>query len=187
VAYGLAMAGILFSVGLIYERTRTSYIPRLGGLVDSNGTLALLFLISALSTMVMPGTPGFDAAHLLVEGVIEEDGWLLAIAILIGNVMAAAFLLWAFQKIFMASPKRAKQPYSCSHHPIWNERFITAVICLLLIGTGFYTSPWLNFIEQDATAIKQQFPRHGAQSPLNISKGKAIQPSDASSKGDPHE
>ena len=189
VAYGLATAGILFSVGLIYERTRTSYLPRLGGLVDSNGTLALLFLISALSTMVMPGTPGFDAAHLLVEGVIEEDGWLLAIAILIGNVMSAAFLLWAFQKIFMASPKRAKQPYSCSHHPIWNERFITAVICLLLIGTGFYTSPWLNFIEQDAAAMKQQFTRHGAQSPLNISisKGNPIQPSDASSKGDQHE
>ena len=139
--------------------------------------------------MVMPGTPGFDAAHLLVEGVIEEDGWLLAIAILVGNVMSAAFLLWAFQKIFMASPKRAEQPYSCSHHPILNERIITAVICLLLIGTGFYTSPWLNFIEQDAAAIKQQFPSHGAQSPLNISisKGKPIQPSDADSKGDPHE
>ncbi len=162
IAYGLAMAGMLFSVGLIYERTRTAYLPRLGGLFDSNGTLALLFLISALSTMVMPGTPGFDAAHLLVEGVIEEDGWLLAIAILVGNVMSAAFLLWAFQRVFMASPKRAEQPYSCEHHPIWKERFITVVICLMLIGTGFYTTPWLNFIDQDAAAIGKQFPMHGA-------------------------
>ena len=140
VAYGLAMAGMLFSVGLIYERTRTAYLPRLGGLFDTNDTLALLFLISALSTMMMPGTPGFDAAHLLVEGIIDEDGWLLAIAILVGNVMSAAFLLWAFQRIFMATPKRAEQPYSCSHHPVWKERFITVVICLLLIGTGFYTT-----------------------------------------------
>ena len=132
----------------------------------------------------MPGTPGFDAAHLLVEGVIEEDGWLLAIAILVGNVMSAAFLLWAFQRIFMASPKRAEQPYSCLHHPIWNERIITAVICLLLIGTGFYTSPWLNFIDQDATAIKEQFPMHGTQIPLSSSiyKKKAIQPSETGTK-----
>jgi NADH-quinone oxidoreductase subunit M len=117
--------------------------------------------------MVMPGTPGFDAAHLLVEGIIEEDGWLLAIAILLGNVMSAAFLLWAFQRAFMATPKRAAQPYSCAHHPVWKERFITAVICLLLIGTGFYTTPWLNFIDQDAAAIGKQFPMHGAQPDVN--------------------
>ncbi|MEE7626143.1 NADH-quinone oxidoreductase subunit M [Methylobacter sp. Wu8] len=164
VAYGLAMAGMLFSVGLIYERTRTAFLPRLGGLFDTNATLAVLFMISALSTMVMPGTPGFDAAHLLVEGIIEEDGWLLAIAILVGNVMSAAFLLWAFQRMFMANPKRAEQPYSCSHHPVWKERLITAVICLLLIGTGFYTTPWLNFIDQDAAAIEKQYPVHGDQS-----------------------
>jgi NADH-quinone oxidoreductase subunit M len=164
IAYGLATAGMLFSVGLIYERCRTSYLPRLGGLFDTNGTLALLFLISALSTMVMPGTPGFDAAHLLVEGIIEEDGWLLAIAILLGNVMSAAFLLWAFQRIFMATPKRVEQPYSCSHHPVWKERFITVVICLLLIGTGFYTTPWLEFIDQDVVAIEKQYPVHGDQS-----------------------
>ncbi len=163
VAYGLATAGMLFSVGLIYERCRTAFLPRLGGLFDTNATLALLFLISALSTMVMPGTPGFDAAHLLVEGIIEEDGWLLAIAILVGNVMSAAFLLWAFQRVFIASPKRAEQPYSCSHHPIWIERFIAAVICLLLIGTGFYTTPWLEYIDQDAVAIEEHYPIHGTQ------------------------
>jgi NADH-quinone oxidoreductase subunit M len=167
VAYGLATAGMLFSVGLIYERTRTAYLPRLGGLFDTNTTLAVLFLVSALSTMVMPGTPGFDAAHLLVEGIIEEDGWLLAIAILLGNVTSAAFLLWAFQRAFMAAPKRAAQPYSCAHHPVWKERFITAVIGLLLIGTGFYTTPWLNFIDQDAAVIGRQFPMHGAQPDAN--------------------
>jgi NADH-quinone oxidoreductase subunit M len=167
VAYGLAMAGMLFTVGLIYERCRTAYLPRLGGLFDTNGTLALLFLISALSTMVMPGTPGFDAAHLLVEGIIEEDGWLLAIAILFGNVMSAAFLLWAFQRVFMANPKRAKQPYNCANHPVLKERIITVAICLLLIGTGFYTTPWLNFIDQDAAAIGRQFPMHGAQPPVD--------------------
>ncbi len=163
IAYGLATAGMLFSVGLIYERTRTAFIPRLGGLFDTNTTIALLFLISALSTMVMPGTPGFDAAHLLIEGIIEEDGWLIAIAILLGNVLAAAFLLRAFQLIFIATPKRCQQPYSSSHHPVRIERFITVVICLLLIGTGFYSTPWLNFIDQDASAIGKLYPIHGTQ------------------------
>ena len=106
---GLASAGMLFSIGLVYERTHTAFTPRLGGLFDTNISIALLFFIAALSTMVMPGTPGFDAAHLLIEGTIEEYGWLIAIAILVGNVLAAAFLLLAFQRIFMTTSRRAMQ------------------------------------------------------------------------------
>ncbi|MCX7097624.1 MAG: NADH-quinone oxidoreductase subunit M [Methylococcales bacterium] len=165
VAYGLATAGMLFSVGLIYERTGTAFIPRLGGLFDTNSTIALLFLICALSTMVMPGTPGYDAAHLLIEGVIEEDGWLIAIAILLGNVLAAAFLLRAFQQIFIASPKRVQQPYGTIHHPVRKERIITVVICSLLIVTGFYTTPWLDYIDQEVVDIGEHYPMHGAQQP----------------------
>jgi NADH-quinone oxidoreductase subunit M len=154
---------MLFCSGLIYERTRTAFIPRLGGLFDSNTAIAVLFLICALSTMVMPGTPGFDAAHLLIEGTIEEDGWLVAIAILIGNVLAAAFLLRAFQQIFIAHSKRATQPYRCSHHSAIKERIITLIICGLLIVSGFWSTPWLKFIDQDAVAISLMYPMHNAQ------------------------
>jgi len=159
-AYGLATAGMLFSIGLIYERTRTSFLPRLGGLFDSNTTIALLFLVSALSTMVMPGTPGFDAAHLLIEGAIEEHGWWIAIAILSGNVLAAAFLLWAFQRAFIAKARRFHQPYGSLHHPVITERVIAVAICGLLIATGFYTTPWLKFIDQEASEIGARYPKH---------------------------
>jgi NADH-quinone oxidoreductase subunit M len=173
--YGLASAGMLFSVGLIYERTRTAFIPRLGGLFNTNATIALLFMLCALSTMVMPGTPGFDASHILIEGTIEEYGWLAAIAILLGNVLAAAFLLRAFQQIFIAHPKRNHQPYSCSHHPVRKERIIAAVICLLLIGTGFYTTPWLNLVDHSAAALTKHFPVHSSRT------------TEAGNEGDQHE
>lgn len=167
IAYGLATAGMLFSVGLIYERTRTAYIPRLGGLFDTNLTIGLLFLVSVLSTMAMPGTPGFDAAHLLIEGTIEEHGWLIAIFILMGNVLAAAFLLWAFQRLFLATPKRYHQPDNSVHHPVREERVIAIVICALLIGTGFYMTPWLNYIDQEAVDIRGNYPIHGSIEPEN--------------------
>ncbi|MGR8940284.1 MAG: complex I subunit 4 family protein [Gammaproteobacteria bacterium] len=162
VAYGLATTGLLFSVGLIYERTGTALMPRLGGLFDSNLTLAMLFLISALSTLVKPGTPGFDATHLIIEATVEEHGWLMAIAILTGNVLAAAFILWAFQRIFLATPRRYLQPYLSLHHPVFKERFITVVIGVLLIGTGFYMRPWLNLVDQDASMITKGYPIHGS-------------------------
>lgn len=168
IAYGLATAGILFSIGLIYERTRTAFIPRMGGLFDTNSTIALLFLVPALSTMVIPGTPGYDAAHLLIEGVIEEEGWFIAIALLIGNVLTAAFLLRAFQQIFIAPPRRVHQPYTCTYHPVRKERIITLSVCSLLIATGYYTTPWLNFIDQEASDISEHYPMHGALKPGNI-------------------
>lgn len=160
IAYGLATAGMLFSIGLIYERTRTSYLPRLGALFDTNTTIALLFMMSALSTMVMPGTPGFDAAHLLIEGSIEEHGWLIAIAILLGNVIAAGFLLWAFQRLFITEQRRAIKPASSIHHPVIQERVIAGVICGILLATGFYTTPWLRFIDQEASEIGERYVRH---------------------------
>ncbi|MDH5479602.1 MAG: NADH-quinone oxidoreductase subunit M [Nitrosomonas sp.] len=158
VAYGLATAGMLFSIGMIYKRTHTAYIPRLGGMFDANAAIALLFVICALSTMVMPGTPGFDGIHLLVEGTIRSHGWLISIAILFGNVLAAALLLRAFQQIFIAAPKRLQGPftypyYTSSEPSLRNEWIIAVVICVILIATGLHTSPWLHIIDQNIDAL----------------------------------
>ncbi|MGR9108812.1 MAG: complex I subunit 4 family protein [Gammaproteobacteria bacterium] len=164
VGNGLATAGMLFSVGLIYTSTETALLPRLGGLFDTNPTLALLFLFSALSTLVMPGTPGFDAMHLILEGSIEEHGWLAAVAIMVGNLLAAAFILWAFQRIFMAAPRRAVRPRLSFQHQIVKQRLIAVMVCALLAGTGFYMRPWLALIDQDTALITRGYPEHSTRS-----------------------
>lgn len=154
ITYGLATAGVLFSIGMIYLRKNTVFIPRLGAMIDDSYAIAFLFVICALSTMVMPGTPGFDGAHLLIEGTINGYGWLVSIAILIGNVLAAALLLRAFQQIFLASSRRFESKHASiteKHHvsSVMNERLIAIIICSLLVGIGFYTSPWVHMIDQN--------------------------------------
>ncbi|SDX11741.1 complex I subunit 4 family protein [Nitrosomonas communis] len=162
VAFGLATAGLLLSTGMIYKRTHTAYIPRLGGMFEVNAAIAFLFVASALSTMAMPGTPGFDGAHLLIEGTIKKYGWLVSIAILIGNVLTAALLLRAFQQIFIAVPKRTQKPLidsfrTHSKPSPRNERIIAVVVCSLLIGVGLYTTPWIRMIDQNINAISNQY------------------------------
>lgn len=158
VAFGLATAGMLFSIGMIYKRTHTAYIPRLGGMFDANFAIAILFVICALSTMVMPGTPGFDGIHFLIEGTIKGHGWVVSIAILLGNLLAAALLLRAFQLIFISAPKRFQGPFvykkkSSSPPSLKNERIIAAVICTLIIGIGVHTTPWVHVIDQNIESI----------------------------------
>lgn len=153
-AFGLATAGLLLSVGMIYKRTHTAAIPRLGGMFEASSGIAVLFVVCALSTMVMPGTPGFDGAHLLIEGTIKKYGWLVSIAILIGNVLTAALLLRAFQQIFITAPKRHALPFKFSPRSSTepsprNERIIAIVISTLLIGIGFNTAPWIHMIDQN--------------------------------------
>ncbi len=163
IAYGLATAGMFFSVGLVYQRTRTAFMPRLGGLIDKHAAIGLLFLLAAFSTMVMPGTPSFDSAHLLVEGIIEEYGWAIAIVVLLGNVLAAAVLLRAFQQMFIVTSKRHPQPYSRVPQPAPKERLITIVLALLLVTSGFYTTPWLNYVRLGLSELVQAFPVHQSQ------------------------
>jgi NADH-quinone oxidoreductase subunit M len=160
--YGLASIGMLLSISLINEQTRTAMIPRLGDLFDSHTTLALLFMITALSTMIMPGSLGFDAGHLLLEGVIEEHEWGVSVTILVGHVLAAGFLLWAFQRIFLAASKRHIQ-YSSNDQTIYQERIISFVICALLIGTGLNSMPLLNLIDKDVVELVSQYPVHSSQ------------------------
>lgn len=160
--YGLASIGMLFSISLIHEQTNTAIIPRLGDLFDSHTTLALLFLITALSTMIMPGSLGFDAGHLLLEGVIEEHEWGVSIIILTGHVLAAGFLLWAFQRMFLAASKRHFH-YPKNDQTIIQERIIAFVICALHIGTGLNSMPLLNLIDKDVADLVSQYPMHSGQ------------------------
>lgn len=173
ITYGLAAAGMFFSLGMIYKRTHTAYIPRLGGIYDMNAAIAVLFVVCALSTMVMPGTPGFDGIHLLLEGTIKGQGWLVAIAILIGNVLAVGLLLRAFQQIFIASPKRYQGPFKSAIHGATlpsprNEWAIAIVICAILITVGMHTSPWLNIIDQNIQSIS------GTYSGLEVSQSEML-------------
>jgi NADH-quinone oxidoreductase subunit M len=137
-AFGLAAIGLILSTAIIQRKTGTAFIPRLGNLLENNTFPALLFLLAALSTMAMPGTPGYNAVHLLLEGVIEASGWGIAIAILIGNVLAAAFLLRAFQQIFIADSRQQYADRAKKILPIKSEVLVSSCICLLLLLTGFY-------------------------------------------------
>jgi NADH-quinone oxidoreductase subunit M len=160
--YGLASAGMLFSISLINEQTKTAMIPRLGDLFDSHTTLALLFMITALSTMIMPGSLGFDAGHLLLEGVIEEHEWGVSVTILTGHVLAAGFLLWAFQRMFLATSKRHIH-YVSNDKTIAQERIIAFIICALHIGTGLNSMPLLNLIDKNVEELVSQYPVHSSQ------------------------
>ncbi len=146
VTFGLALATLAFMTGLVYRRTRTTLLTKLGGLFDQIPFVGVAFLVAGLSIIGMPGTPGFDAAHLVLEASIQRFGALVTIAAALGNVIAAGFLLWAFQRAFLA-PRNEALPKVSIERISGPELLVSGLVVAVLLGTGFYTQPWLELIE----------------------------------------
>jgi len=158
--FGTATACLLLMSGFVYRRTRTLLLPRLGGLFGHLPVIGTAFLFAGLSIIGMPGTPGFHAVHLMLEAAILEFGAMLTIAAALGNVAAAAFLLWAFQRAFLA-PLADDVPAPEIEPPIPMERVIAVMLILILLGTGFYSEPWMNLIEHSFDGLTAIYEGNG--------------------------
>ncbi|MCK5895838.1 MAG: NADH-quinone oxidoreductase subunit M [Cocleimonas sp.] len=144
--FGLAISGLMFMIGLVWQRTNTASIERLGGIFQFMPMVSIAFLISGLAIAGMPGTPGFDAVHLVLESAISEFGTLVTIAAALGNVVAAGFLLFAFQKAFLAEPKGDTARWDTSPAQL-TERAMAFIMIVVIIGMGFFSELWLSLFD----------------------------------------
>jgi NADH-quinone oxidoreductase subunit M len=160
VNFGLAVTVMLFMVGFVFRRTHSTDLPRLGGLFERIPFIALCFLVGGLSIVGMPGTPGFDAAHLVLEAAMERFGALSTVAAALGNVAAAGFLLYAFQKAFLA-PTAEGAAVAKVERTLPMEYVVGGAAVLVLLLAGLYFEPWLNLIEPALDALAARFGHHG--------------------------
>ena len=154
--FGLAMTVMIFVVGLVYRRTRTTMLDQLGGLFDRIPFIGGAFLLGGLAIVGMPGTPGFDAAHLVMEASIDRLGALLTVAVALGNVVAAGFLLWAFQRAFLA-PRGEKSKVGVVERALPSEYLVIGSAVLVLLVSGFYMEPWMKLVEAPLHALSERF------------------------------
>jgi len=159
VNFGLAVTVMLFMVGFVFRRTHTTDLDKLGGLFDRIPFIALVFLAGGLSIVGMPGTPGFDAAHLVLEAAIERFGALPTVATALGNVVAAGFLLWGFQKAFLA-PREDGASVEVDRTD-GMEYFVGGLALAILLIAGFYSEPWLQLTDASVKALGARFGHGG--------------------------
>ena len=93
----------------------------------------------------MPGTLGFDAGHLLVEGTIATRGAAVGALATVGNVLAAGYLLWAYQRVFLA--EAAVRSGRAVRDLQWREGLIAGVLTALIFGMGLSSARWMALVE----------------------------------------
>lgn len=154
--FGLAATGMWFIVGFVFRRTGTTELHELSGLFERIPFLAIAFLGFGLAIVGMPGTPGFDAAHLILEAAIDKFGALSTVAAALGNVAAAGFLLWAFQRAFLSQGKAGGLDVE---HTLPMEYVVCGIALLAMLAIGFFTEPWLHLTETASQSAAARFTR----------------------------
>ncbi len=93
-AHGVMAALFFSSVGFIYEKTHTRWIPKLGGLGHQVPRIAVGFMLAGLASLGLPGLINFIPEFTTFIGAYNAFGWLAVIAIF-GIIITALYVLRA--------------------------------------------------------------------------------------------
>jgi NADH-quinone oxidoreductase subunit M len=156
VNHGLSTGALFFLVGMIYERRHTREISLLKGLQKSAPILAGVFTLVMLSSIGLPGLNGFVGEFLVLLGGFTAHRWWAVVAAT-GVILAALYLLWAYQRVFHGTPDEdnASMP---------DLRFREALLMTPLVGLivflGIYPKPVLDRMEPSVDALIAHIEEH---------------------------
>jgi NADH-quinone oxidoreductase subunit M len=150
ISHGISTGALFLLVGMIYERKHSRLIESYGGIARVVPLFAAILTFVALSSIGLPGTNGFVGEFLVLVGSFKTYPALSIIATT-GVIFAAAYLLWAIQRIlFNPLDKREN-----AHLPDLNKRELALLVPLIvtIIWLGVYPAPVLRRMEGSAQLL----------------------------------
>jgi NADH-quinone oxidoreductase subunit M len=152
VNHGISTGALFLIVGVLYERRHTREIAEYGGISNVMPIYATITLIMFLSSMGLPLLNGFVGEVTILWGTFMEN-WKWAAWAVPGVVLAAAYLLWLYQRVFLGpvtNPKNEKL------HDLTPREIATfAPLMILALAIGVYPKPFFQILEQPATEISR--------------------------------
>ena len=143
VNHGLSTGALFLVVGMVWERRRTFEFSELGGLQVNAPILGWVFIVVILSDIGLPGLNGFVGEFLVLLGTFITHRWWAVVATS-GVVLAAVYLLWAYQRVFHG-PARAIN--AGVRDMTWAERAAVAPLLAGIVFIGVYPQPLLSRIQ----------------------------------------
>jgi NADH-quinone oxidoreductase subunit M len=132
---------------MLYERRHARLMSDYGGLAKSMPVFTALFLIITFSSVAVPGTNGFVGEFLVLLG--SYGAWPVATAIATtGVIFAAAYLLWALQRIIFNALDKPENEAVTDLTP--RELAVLLPLVAGIIWMGVYPKPVLERMEPAA-------------------------------------
>lgn len=143
VAHGLITGMLFFVTGSIKERFHTMEIARLGGLLKQAPHMGWILGFSCMASLGLPGLAGFWgefpailAAYNPGGGASELTFRIYMVVAALGTVLAAAYLLWLFQRVAFGTPKDefADDPHIVDVGPAEWIAWTPMLIAIVVLG-----------------------------------------------------
>jgi NADH-quinone oxidoreductase subunit M len=149
VNHGVSTGALFLLVGMIYERRHTRQISELGGIQAVAPIFAGFFMIVMLSSIGLPGLNGFVGEFLVLIGAFETARWWVVVAT-VGVILAALYLLWAYQRVFHGEPNEDNKSFP---EITLREGLLLSVFVAAIVFAGVYPKPMLDRIEPSVKAL----------------------------------
>ncbi len=115
-------------------------------------------MLVSLSSIALPGTNGFVGEFLVLLGAFETQP-IFALLATTGVIFAAAYLLWAIQRVLFG--KNTNPDNAHLRDLNWRELTIMGVLTVTILWLGLYPKPVLDRMQPAA----DRFVRMVEQSP----------------------
>lgn len=149
-AHGLITGLMFVTIGLMYERTHTREIARLGGLARQMPLIATGMVFAGFAMLGLPALAGFIAEITVFLGVFQRYEWAVLIAIF-GVVLSAGYVLWMLQRVMFGPVKHEWDQLTDQHQ--WWEHSVVVGMAALVILLGVYPALMMDMIEPAVNSI----------------------------------
>lgn len=158
--HGVITIGFFLIIGFLEQRRGTYTVKDLTGLQGPAPVLAALFTVVMMASIGLPGLSGFVSEYLILIGTFATHAWWGVFATT-GVLAAAAYLLWAYQRIFQGKATGENATISDAST---KERWVLVPVVVLIVALGVFPKPVLDRISPSV----QQLIHHVA--PAGVSK-----------------
>jgi NADH-quinone oxidoreductase subunit M len=127
----LSLGGLGLTLRALEARVGRLSLTRYHGLYDHSPALAVCFMLTGLCSVGFPGTAGFVATEMLVDGAVEASPW-----VGVGVLAAAALNGIAIIRVYFLLFTGTRHPATVPLGITLRERMAVLTLAALLIGGG---------------------------------------------------
>jgi NADH-quinone oxidoreductase subunit M len=149
-AHGLVTGLMFVMVGLMYERTHTREIARLGGLARQMPLIATGMVFAGFGSLGLPALAGFIAEAMVFLGAFQQFEWAV-LASIFGAVLSAGYVLWMLQRVVFGPVKHEWDGVTDQRH--WWEHAVVIGLAALVVLLGVYPAIMTDMINPAIDSI----------------------------------
>lgn len=181
VNHGISTGALFLLVGMISERRHTREISALRGLQKVAPVFAAVFTLVMMSSIGLPGLNGFVGEFLVLVGSFLTARWWAVVAAA-GVILAALYLLWAYQRVFHGEPDEDNATFA---ELTWREGLVLAPLLAAIVFMGVYPKPVLERMEPAVDRLIEHVESNSDHTQPAVAEGDG--PADSSEEAEGNE